>query len=289
MALETLKMFLNKGREELLKLTEILKIAESLGSRFTGLQCLLLQGLFGDDKKIQKLSFELLLMSWCGMHDYVTDPNDVGYLYTCLYTYLWISVRLLDTSDPNETMALDYTVEKFKQTLNLRKSKEAEKLAGTFRKALDLLRGRESLASKDAILESLLIGIYEIFIPLHVNNITEFLTHALALEEPYQGVVLQMIRVLWISSARIDPSRTSLGGLEALVRKLSIVSSDTTAIVREILKDQNQDFAKEVDLTSQGKIQALPIKQNFAGSIKEAGDWMMELGIVPSNRMYMWQ
>lgn len=289
MALDTVKLFMDKGKAVFSKSDAMLKIAESLGPKYRGIQPILLQSLFSPHKAIQKQSFELLLQSWSAFNDYITDPCEFGFIYSMLYATLFIFAKAESYVDSEEdAVDMERIVEHFRQAVVLKVPAQSEDIKGPLLKLADILKARDVMDAKEGIFDKFFIGLVKVIFPAYMNNTVEFLSQALLLDSEYQTVAISMVRILWNHGIRTDPSRKHTGSLESLIRKLPFIRVDATSVVGSILDDRIQDMLKDIDVSSQGKIPALPLKQEFDGSIQRAGDWLVELGFSPSNRMYVW-
>jgi hypothetical protein len=289
MALDTVKLFMDKGKAEFSKSDAMLKIAESLGPKYRGVQPILLQSLFSPEKAIQKQSFDLLLQSWSSVNDYITDPCEFGFIYSMLYTTLFIFAKAESYKESEEDAAdMERIVEHFRQAITLKLPAQSEDMKGPLMKLADVFKTRDALDVKEALFDKFFLGLVKVIFPTYMNNTVEFLSQALLLGPEYQTVAISMVRLLWDYGLRIDPSRKHTGSLESLIRKLPFTRVDASAVIGSILDDRIQDMVKDIDVSSQGKIPSLPPKQEFDGSIQRAGDWLVELGFSPSNRMYVW-
>jgi hypothetical protein len=102
LALKNCLCFFAENNEALLKglgdHPQFQTLFNSLKVNFGGVQPLLLQSLFVNDKELCDQSFELLIASWKLLPERVVDANATGRLYLTLYTILWVFIRLKDQS-----------------------------------------------------------------------------------------------------------------------------------------------------------------------------------------------
>jgi hypothetical protein len=101
MALENCRLFLSGHNREELKSPQSLfaRQFESVKENIPGLQPILLQGLFSNNRTIQENSFDLLLQAWYLLPDSMVDGSSCGLMYTILYCLTWLFAHIRSDAD----------------------------------------------------------------------------------------------------------------------------------------------------------------------------------------------
>ncbi|KAJ3288624.1 hypothetical protein HK104_008062 [Borealophlyctis nickersoniae] len=267
---------------------------ESISKGFPGLQPILLQGLFNEEQVIQDKSFDLLLTAWCVVPDYVVDPNPVAMLYTVLYSLTWLFANILAGSEfggDGGAVSVDGIASQLKDALTAKRGYEFTGMIRCLQSICDDDRNALSDPNRvNDLLEKCTANIAQVFVPEYINNIADFFSQVVQLGPTYGRTVLRMLSVLW-SLSGTGRGRRNMAGFKQLVKRLPFLrdnAGEANALIAFILKEAGEvdDDIKEVDLTSQGRIDALPVVDIPPGSARAAGNCLADLGIRQSNAMY---
>ncbi|KAJ3037253.1 hypothetical protein HK097_003572, partial [Rhizophlyctis rosea] len=187
---------------------EALSNSSSALATFTGLQPLLLQGLFplaSEDEKmrtIQEKAFDLLLTSWTILPEYMVDPSPASLVYMVLYSLVWLFVRMDEVAGgeggEGGVVAVENIAVQLKEALTLKRPYE---FTGTIR-CLQQITDTDtdspftpnqpqsfpnSSSSKNPkifttdLLEKCTANLFQLFIPDYATNISDFFAQAMQL------------------------------------------------------------------------------------------------------------
>ena len=285
-ALDNILLFLDKGKSEIPKSDLMKKVSETLDMK-QGLQETLLQVLFYKDPKLQEKAYLVLLGSWVTLDDCITDSCSFGFLYTCLYSILFIFSHLEDYKTLN--LRLELIIQRFKEALDFKIKSNPSVDTESFKNLEMLLVGIPSKLSVQDIMERIIDLIcLEYSLPIYIGNICELFKQAIQMPCYELKTCFQVIRILWIQYFKMESDLRNAGPLETFIRTLPFGPFDLSLMIDITLDSKACIVPKELDVISQGKSIQLVMKQEFKGSIQESGEWLIALGTVPSNRMYIW-
>ncbi|KAJ3220359.1 hypothetical protein HDU67_000026 [Dinochytrium kinnereticum] len=293
MALDNCRFFLSSQARDEIKANEyfLFEPYDNLQRRPPSLQPILLQGLISKDRSIQEKSFDLLLQSWLVMPEYIVDASPPGLLYTILYTLMWIFVNILEDHDPleRETISVDAIAMHLHEILTLKGPLE---FAGMIRCLQTISSGKPlPTLAVDDLLEKSTANVAQVYFPDYINNIADFCGFAIRLGSVYGRVVLKMTQVLW---SLANHGQKPVGNFKPLVRRLPFINENhevVNSLVGFVLREtaDSDDFIKEIDLTSAGKVEVAPEEDVWMGSSNDALRAITDLGVSSSPAIYKWR
>ncbi|KAJ3102961.1 hypothetical protein HDU97_000200 [Phlyctochytrium planicorne] len=293
MALDNCRFFLSSQARDEIKANEyfLFEPYDTLQRRPPSLQPLLLQGLTNKDRAIQEKSFDFLLQSWLILPEYVVDASPPGLLYTILHTLVWIFVNILEDRDmlDRETISVDAISLHLQEILTMKSPLE---FAGMIR-CLQTIANGEPLPplAVDDLLEKCTANIAQVYFPDYINNIADFCGVTLRLGTGYGRVVLKMTQVFW---SLANHGQKPVGNFKSLVRRLPFVNENHEVInplIGFVLREtaDSDDFIKEIDLTSAGKVEPAISDDFWIGSSNDSLRAITDLGISSSSAIYKWR
>ncbi|KAJ3196625.1 hypothetical protein HK101_008306 [Irineochytrium annulatum] len=293
MALDNARLFLMSQPREEIRINEYLLLEpfDRMKKTTSSIQQQLLKGLFVTDRAIQEKAFDLLLNSWCLLPEFVVDPSPPGLFYTILYSLTWIFVNILEDTDPfsRDGVTVDTMATTLHEILNLKSPLE---FAGMIR-CLQTIANGEPLPTLavDDLLEKCTANLAQVYFPDYVNNVADFCGFAIRLGPSYGRVILKMAQVCWSLANR---GQKPVGNFKTLVKKLPFVLENqeiVNALVGFVLREtaDSDDFIKEIDLTSAGRVEQYPDFDHPLGSAREVAQALTDGGIVGSPYVYKWR
>ncbi|KAJ3090161.1 hypothetical protein HK102_004505, partial [Quaeritorhiza haematococci] len=287
-----------------------LEFFDYIKGSFPGLQPLLLQGLFERGPEIQEKSIDLLLQAWCALPDYIVDANPVALLYTILYTLTWLFANLFEEgmTSNGEFITIESVSGQLRDALNAKRPYEFTEII----KCLQFIQDGDLSIPTDELLERCTLNIADIFFPEFVTNVVEFFGFAVRLGPSFGRVVLKMTHILWETRAGVvgpplpsppplpvsmhssmppQHQQRSMGPFKQFVRKLPFLvdnTEDVQALLGYVLHEiADQDMLiKEVDLTSQGRVEGFADGSPPTGSVRSVQGCLSDLGVLPTNPSY---
>ncbi|KAI8848959.1 hypothetical protein BC829DRAFT_443421 [Chytridium lagenaria] len=261
-ALDNCRFFLSSQARDEIKANEyfLFEPYDNLQRRPPSLQPILLQGIVSQDRSIQEKSFDFLLQSWLVMPEYIVDASPTGLLYTILYTLMWVFVNILEDQDPldREAISVDAIALHLQEILTLKSPLE---FAGMIR-CLQTISNGEPLPTMavDDLLEKSTANVAQVYFPEYINNIADFCGFAIRLSPAFGRVVLKMTQVFW---SLANHGQKPVGNFKSLVRRLPFIVENREVVnplIGFVLREtaDSDDFIKEIDLTSAGKVEVAP-------------------------------
>ncbi|KAI9360796.1 hypothetical protein DFJ73DRAFT_59013 [Zopfochytrium polystomum] len=273
-----------------------------------GLQPTLLLGLFEEDIKIRDSAMELLVQSWRSLADVVVDHSPVGLLYTILYALTWIFSKLwTEPLEDDGGVGVDIVAAVLQEVLHEKNAAEFAGIISCLQVIVQATRmdpdgpppvpplpsavsnpngtptspplslqllGTKGLtpALIDNLLERCATNLAIVFFPACLNNVADYCLFALRLNPTQARVSLKLTQVLWSRAVNMQSPAT---GFKALLRKLPFMKKNqesARALMAFVMNGVGDldDFIKEIDLTSPGRVETVPEFDRPVASVARA-------------------
>ncbi|KAJ3044954.1 hypothetical protein HDV00_000238 [Rhizophlyctis rosea] len=250
---------------------------------------------------IQEKAFDLLLTSWTVLPEYMVDPSPASLVYMVLYSLVWLFVRMDEVANGESgeggLVAVENIASQLKDALTLKRPYEftgtircLQTLTDTdadtpFNFSASLQQSGQNPAQSFTtdLLEKCTANIFQLFIPDYATNLSDFFSQAMQMGPAYTRTVIKMIRVLWSlgggGSGGNGRRLGGLGGLKGLVKKVMFLEGDGgyDGEIEDLVgfvvgggdgPGSEEDGMREVDLTSQGRVEGLPEVEVPIGAVR---------------------
>ena len=253
---------------------------------FGGIQSIVASSIFDTSLDVSTRSLELLLVCWTTLPIIVIDKNSAGFMYTVMYTIVWIFSRL---DDPTQHSTVKLIASNLKFIL---KKTDVDVFKNLINCLTDI--GEESNTAVDELLSLATRDIFQAFVPQFSVNIKEFFTCAVQLGNSISKIVLKINNLIWLYAKVAYTDSTEFNEIvrpfKSFTRKLASIlneSSEISSLTRAVLKEGDVvlDCITQIDVTSLGKHDTLPeMNLENVGSARTALKMLLDIGIIPLKR-----